>query len=98
MSYCRWHEGDVYLYASVKGYVCCCCALGRSPAERDVSERKDVLLASPRIALEHLHTHRNGGQKVPERAFNRLQEDVTTKKEKNAHERRAKRPKRHARN
>lgn len=69
MSYCRFSEGDVYLYCGASGWICCACRL------RD-KDYEDFLMASPQAALEHLLQHRTTGHVVPERAIERLQEEI----------------------
>ena len=72
MSYCRFSEGDVYLYAFGKGnddrYHCCSCSL---------SPTKDMILYSPQEALNHLLQHHLFGDFVPDRAFAELEEEMS---------------------
>jgi hypothetical protein len=59
MSFARFSECDVYLYADVAGYVCCCgCALG---------DKWDY--HSPEEVVAHMEAHRAAGHAVPDRLF-----------------------------
>lgn len=70
MSYCRFCEdSDVYLYATASGQiVCCMCSL----LENNYG---DTILDGPAEALAHLETHSAAGDRVPERASERLREE-----------------------
>ena len=67
MSYARWGEGgsSVYVFGSGRCIICMDCTLddGRNPAE------------TPADMLAHLQAHRDRGDVVPERAFERLREE-----------------------
>jgi phosphotransferase system IIA component len=68
MSYCRFSDGDVYLYYSVKGmFVCCGCLL---------HEGKNVEMDTLFETIKHLNKHVEKGDKVPEYAFERLKEEA----------------------
>jgi len=72
MSYCRWSEGDVYMYEAERGIVCMCCSLEPS----DNFGRVDVTLDTPQEALEHLEQHRDAGHVVPDCAFDQLRAEM----------------------
>lgn len=70
MSYCRWSDGDVYLYptefatAEAPSKIeCCGCWL------EDIG---CVTLTGHAAAIAHLEQHRAAGHEVPEYAFERL--------------------------
>lgn len=69
MSYCRFGEGDVYLYhSSGGGFVCCECSLD--------SKSRWKRFPSRRRALAHLLRHKAVGQRVPARALSRLKAEM----------------------
>lgn len=68
MSYCRWApDSDVYVYASDNGYVCCACEM--------VAEGNECRLRTRKEMVEHLLCHLGRGDKVPQDAIDRLQEE-----------------------
>jgi len=69
MSYVRFGEADVYVYADVAGYLCCCgCSLN-----------KDWQHYSTDAIIAHLREHQQAGDHVPEYVF----EDLLADKEEN---------------
>lgn len=63
MSYCRNDGGetsDVYVIKHVGGFLACYCCLGDNQHD------------TPQGMIDHLAHHRARGDKVPERAFERL--------------------------
>ena len=74
MSYCRMHEGDVYVVASVHEdndmsyWNCVGCSMGnrRFFGRFEVSE---WIVDTRQEMLDHLLKHRAEGHKVPERAL-----------------------------
>jgi hypothetical protein len=70
MSYCRFGEGDVYMYPTKGGIECCSCQL-RTGAEL-------VVLEDATAALAHLVCHRAAGHDVPQHALERLIEESTS--------------------
>lgn len=75
MSYCNWDEGDVYMFYSTNAdrIICECCTL---------HPREPVGFTSKLKALEHLEEHVKVGDKVPEHAIERLNEEIKGNKEK----------------
>lgn len=71
MSYCRLCEdSDVYLYRTASGLVCCClCTF--APATNN-----DVFFDTPADALAHARAHLAAGDRVPERAIERLRKEA----------------------
>jgi len=68
MSYCRMSEGDVYMYPHVYGYIDCCgCSL---------SIESDAKFYKRSDAIKHLELHIANGDIVPDRAINRLKEEI----------------------
>ena len=67
MSYARFAgESDVYIFLDVGGYLNCCgCLLSDGSAHY---RSTDAMIA-------HLHEHRKQGQRVPESAFEDLEND-----------------------
>lgn len=62
MAYCRFSEGDVYLYRNAIGiFVCSGCKL-----------RDTTYLADYAAALAHLREHVAAGHRVPQEAFDEL--------------------------
>jgi len=79
MSYARFSEGDVYVWAaSSSEYHCQCCRL----MPRDIKSvvggymHGDTVAGSPAEMLAHLKAHRAAGHSVPDRALSRLQAEV----------------------
>jgi len=68
MAYCRFSDGDVYLYHHTDGYVeCCACGL---------QSNNNLKLASFEAAIEHLYQHRAAGHAFPEEAIEWLENDI----------------------
>lgn len=65
MSYCRWGQGDVYLFSDGIQIFCSLCTIEK---ERSFKTRT--------AAIEHLRLHRLLGHDVPESAFEKLQEEL----------------------
>jgi hypothetical protein len=58
MSYCRFADGDVYMFPSCDGGIeCCYCTL---------NDRRNVTFDSKEDAIGHLQQHRLAGDDVPE--------------------------------
>ncbi len=71
MSYCRFSDGDVYMYPHIDGYIeCCFCSLAQPDGYRlqHFHNHKD--------ALGHLLEHRKAGHHVPQYAIDRLTVDM----------------------
>ncbi len=70
MAYCRIGEdSDVYLYEDCEGFISCCgCGLPAFPPIVKIYRRSE--------ALAHLNLHVEAGEKVPERAFRLMREDL----------------------
>lgn len=67
MSYCRFSDGDVYLFYHVNGfYDCCGCRLN--------SEKTSF--NTPSETLEHLKEHIAAGHDVPGYAIKRLKQEI----------------------
>ena len=77
MSYCRFSDGDVYMYDSVKGGLhCCACRLGDETLEVPWDWGPDVVFHSRLDAHEHLMEHKEAGHSVPQYAFDMLVEEI----------------------
>lgn len=62
MSYCRFADGDAYVYRSGReGIFCCGCRLGKDFVAKNSSEM-----------LAHLREHIKAGDKIPQHAIDRL--------------------------
>ena len=75
MSYCRFIDGDVYMYPDVRGGIRCCACRLNEPAPGGIfgrSERFDTA----REALDHLFKHRDAGHHVPQCAINQLLDEI----------------------
>lgn len=76
MSYCRFSDGDVYMYSSfsIGKIVCCACRLNKK--DRRGGWQTDTILNSSKEALNHLKEHIYAGHKVPKYAADRLKEEI----------------------
>lgn len=70
-------EGDVYVLRCVndRGITCMSCPLVRK--RKPEALVADFRARSPAEMLRHLRTHLRAGHRVPERAFVRLQEELS---------------------
>ena len=72
MSYCRFNDGDVYVYESVLGsFVCDLCRLQEKWGVSFYSRTRSGMIA-------HLEEHIEAGHHVPECAIKRLREEIET--------------------
>jgi len=70
MSYCRFGEGDVYVFMNVGGWLeCCVCSL----AEEE--ESMFFRVKSTQEMVDHLKKHIDDGDRVPQDIFNDLWRD-----------------------
>ena len=77
MSYCRFSEGDIYLYASTAGgWECCGCCLQDG--------LRFVHLDSLEEVKAHLEAHIAAGHDVPERALRRVSRELEEQQNENA--------------
>ncbi len=75
MSYCRFSEGDVYMFSSIaEGIMCCSCSLVPK-VEPDVLSR-DPIFTTPQEAIRHLEQHKKAGDIVPDRAIEVLKDEL----------------------
>lgn len=75
MSYARMNgvDSDVYIFEHAGGFIeCCGCRL---TAPEDYEDFGFARLSTAREALAHLEWHVREGDKVPERAFERIREE-----------------------
>lgn len=75
MSYARMNgvDSDVYIFEHAGGFIeCCGCRL---TAPEDYEDVGFARLSTAREALAHLEWHVREGDKVPERAFERIREE-----------------------
>lgn len=75
MSYARMNgiDSDVYVYEHSSGFIeCCGCRLTAPEEHEDFGFAR---LSTAREALTHLEWHVREGDKVPERAFERIREE-----------------------
>lgn len=75
MSYCRFSDGDVYMYAQFDGKIICCACKLTSAKDR-WGNADDIMLNSSKEALNHLKEHIYAGHKVPKYATDRLKEEI----------------------
>ena len=75
MSYCRFSDGDVFMYPSLKTgkIVCCACRLNRKD---NWGQHPDTVLSGKKEAIAHLKEHIYAGHKVPKYATDRLKEEM----------------------
>lgn len=74
MSYARMSDdSDVYVYKHYAGFIeCCGCRLTAAEEYEDFGFAR---LSTAREALDHLEWHVREGDKVPQRAFDRIREE-----------------------
>lgn len=75
MSYARMNgvDSDVYVYEHCAGFIeCCGCRLTAPEEYEDVGFAR---LSTAREALAHLEWHVREGDRVPDRAFERIKEE-----------------------
>lgn len=72
MSYCRFGEGDVYLYSSGDTYICALCLLQMELQVVPVNHKMD----SPREVFNHMIEHKRAGHDFPSRVFERLAQEI----------------------
>ncbi len=82
MSYSRWSEGEVYVFATPDGTIICmmCHLMGFKTVTTGPLEGLDFpedFVASTRTEmLEHLKVHKRKGHRVPGRAIERLEQEI----------------------
>jgi hypothetical protein len=70
MSYARWSEGDVYVFADASGGITCMsCKL----MPEDDGWHEDFRCSVPEEMFFHLQGHKNVGHSVPDSAMERLE-------------------------
>jgi hypothetical protein len=85
MSYCRFLEGDVYVFTSADGIECCMCGLQEyewvdDPTYKLFKGYMKTTKAVPHVfrsnqaMIHHLMEHRAAGHEVPEHALERLRD------------------------
>jgi len=77
MSYARFSEGDVYLFAHADfgGWLCQGCGLPEDHEKRFGGEHSCWLVTASEV-LEHLEAHIEAGHDVPERAVRRIEKEI----------------------
>lgn len=84
MAYCRWSEGDCYVYGSGQGMTCCSCRIMPECDSYDLAGNclghtglhEDYNTESKQEMLDHLLEHRKQGHQVPDSAITRLMREV----------------------
>lgn len=79
MAYCRFSEGDVYLYAtnaSGTEFECCWCHLATVTDADGDKWRDSITLPSRAEALAHLREHQKAGHVVPASAIARIEAEI----------------------
>lgn len=77
MSYCRFGDGDVYMFPHVWGMIVCMGCKLAGPHESGLMILDKAFIGGEE-ALEHLQEHRNAGHKVPQDAFDRLRREIAS--------------------
>lgn len=72
MSYCRFPEGDVYVFLSVWGHLECCACSIESAKNGNLSSFEAFTTDS---MVSHLKEHQAAGHDVPEHVFADLRHD-----------------------
>jgi hypothetical protein len=79
MSYCRFSDGDVYMYPNCNGYIeCCSCSLAPlvDTIFSGVKMHGSVRFNNHQEAIEHLYKHIEAGDQVPEYAIESLKNEI----------------------
>jgi len=72
MAYCRFSNGDVYIFEHVKGFLeCCSCRLLDNPGSGE-----DFTTSYRQEMLNHIYRHKVAGHKVGYGAIKRLKRDI----------------------
>lgn len=76
MSYCRFSNSDAYMFHHCDGYITCM-GCGIAPITRMPKRRfQEPKFYKRSDALKHLERHLASGDKIPDRAFLRLKEEI----------------------
>lgn len=77
MSYARFSEGDIYLFAHAdfSGWICQLCSLPEGH-EKKFGCEGSCYLVTAREVLGHLEAHIETGHEVPERAMERIKIEI----------------------
>ena len=70
MSYCRFGEGDAYIYTTGLELICQSCVMDE--------ERHSFITHSRSTMLVHAHLHRVRGDYIPGHVFERLKREIET--------------------
>lgn len=73
MSYCRFSEGDVYLYHDGSRYCCCSCGLNKLLPS---GFHESTYLDTPQDTYEHMLKHKTAGHDFPESVLEELKEEM----------------------
>lgn len=78
MSFCRWSEGDLYIYDDVRGFFNCMhCPLNKPG---DDGLRDDTHCDTPQELLKHVKEHQKAGHKAPYSSIlRRIQEEIQSR-------------------
>ena len=62
MSYCRFFDGDVYMFSNGENIVCMCCSMTEKETKEGlfgkITMNRDCILDTKKEALGHLQEHR----------------------------------------
>lgn len=80
MSYCRFSDGDAYIYDDIRyGIICCACFIMPAKEEQTFGEYERYFIGENFVAgrdydkmLAHIAEHRDAGHYVPEHVDRRL--------------------------
>ena len=72
MSYCRFLDGDAYIYGDMDGgIVCCGCRLNGGPMNNFTAD-------GPMEMLAHVEEHQAAGHDIPRHTVDRLEHEALT--------------------
>ena len=77
MSYCRFSDGDVYLYPDVQGgWTCCACRLNPADTSDVYAFSPDTRMFTAGEVRAHLQAHVDAGDDVPDYAIARINAEI----------------------
>ena len=78
MSYCRFSDGDVYLFPDIRGgWTCCACRLNPADTSGLYAFLPDTKVFTVGEVRAHLQAHVDAGHDVPDYAITEIDTEIT---------------------